>query len=565
MSAPAECIDKNNGNMARSSLFRSTSPRTPSRPTAASDQEPTPPTSDPNDSKTAFATDDDGDTVAPPHPFLAYARRVRSFASPLKLNKTRYLLTFVDEQVAQQWWGLMQQEYPDSVRESSQLFSFRSDRVPVKAWENPRFAHLKDKWTYRQLEGSIPVLSAQDTHHGDDAKQIPRRALGRMLSTPTLHTSGESHGPPPLIHARSDSIIEDPFTGADTSNRNHIDLAELNRTLDRMHMMMNQTNLRIDALAEKQQLYTDSLDKLQAAMQENARQIRSLTTQQQAGAINNKNMRTTIERNSSHITTVLERQVNEVASSERMEGRIQHTAERLDEVAKNQRTNADDTRQTKSIVTRTAEQIQTVLDHQRETDEKLNSMHAVLEKVSITTLRSSSTTSASTLQKLQTTIDQQSVHLASLTSGHKATHKATQKAQTSIEQIVSEQANVSTRLDRIQAATELNASLSKKGMDKLQSIAEQNANLAKQATDKQTARLEDQLATSLGTHAAKAHAASTQHQNHVTKLCNRTLDKVETEASRRNERIVRCDHDVMPPPRKMNRKLVGYVYSRVGD
>ena len=43
-------------------------------------------------------------------------------------------------------------------------------------------------------------------------------------------------------------------------------------------------------------------------------------------------------------------------------------------------------------------------------------------------------------------------------------------------------------------------------------------------------------------------------------LCQTILLKVE-----RASEQTKCNHDVMPPPRKMNRKLIGYVYGRPGD
>ena len=50
--------------------------------------------------------------VGSPLPFLAYGRRRSSFISPFQINKARYVLSFADAETAQEWWTLMQSEYP---------------------------------------------------------------------------------------------------------------------------------------------------------------------------------------------------------------------------------------------------------------------------------------------------------------------------------------------------------------------------------------------------------------------------------------------------------------------
>jgi len=541
-------------------------PRTPSRRTVASENEqtePTPPTTDSIPSKkSAFTTDEEGDRVAPPHPFLAYARRVRSFSSPLKINKTRYLLTFVDETTAHEWWKLMQEEYPDSQRESPQLFSFKSDRIPARAWENPRFAHLKNKWSYRQLEPNTPGEAMPNP----DPKQSKRRSLGRMLSTPSLRTIGESNNFAPARHVRNDSIIEDPFTGSHSEMRNSIDLAELNRTLDRMQMMMNQTNLRMEALAEKQQMYAESLERLQSAAEANAQQISALTTQHQAGAISTKNMRSSIELNASHVKTVLERQMHEVDATERMEKQVKASMDRLDDMTKAQQSSNEEARATKYSVEKLAEQVQSILQHQRITDEKLEALASAMEHLSATTKlatsrsQSAGNPSAGSVGKVQTVLESHTANLTSLMNGQKSTHKTVQKTQTSIDALSADHAAFIERLDKLQTSTDQNAAQWKQQNERLQTSIDQNALLSKQRTEKQTAKIEQKVNLAMDTKVSKLEVNNEKRMNDLTKLCQNILEKVEETGKKTG-----CDHDVIPPPRKMNRRLIGYVYSRLGE
>ena len=461
----------------------------------------------------------------------------------------------------------MQEEYPDSARESPQLFSFKHDRIPARAWENPRFAHLRNRWSYRQLEGNQPGEPMQANN--PDPKASKRRSLGRMLSTPSMRSIGESNGFAPARHVRNDSIIEDPFTGSHSEMRNSIDLAELNRTLDRMQMMMNQTNLRMEALAEKQQMYAESLEKLQSAAEANAQQISALTTQHQAGAISTKNMRTSIDLNASHVKTVLERQMHDVDATERIERQVKGSMTRLEEIAKAQQAGSDETRATKYSVEKLAEQVQSILQHQRLTDEKLDALAAAMEHLSATTKlatsrpQSTGSPSAGSVGKVQTVLEQHTVNLTSLMNGQKSTHKTVQKTQTSLEQLATHHTDLTGRLDKLQTTADQNAVLTKQQTDRLarlQTSTDQNAILSKQHAEKQTAKIEQKVSLAIDTRVSKIEASNDKRMNDLTKLCQNILERVEESGKKTG-----CDHDVIPPPRKMNRRLIGYVYSRLGE
>ncbi|KAI6860344.1 hypothetical protein KC343_g6518 [Hortaea werneckii] len=107
------------------------------------------------------ANDDDGNGDL----FYAYARKANDLQS-------RYLLTFANAVVANEWWSLLQEHFHDVSRPSPQLFSFKDPELLLKAWKNTSFAHLKSKWMYisfsdtasNQLggaaQGIIPIQDA---------------------------------------------------------------------------------------------------------------------------------------------------------------------------------------------------------------------------------------------------------------------------------------------------------------------------------------------------------------------------------------------------------------------
>ncbi|GAM83763.1 hypothetical protein ANO11243_017530 [Dothideomycetidae sp. 11243] len=515
-------------------------PQTPPRCTSTDDKEPTPPSSDTFGSNKLdhLSTDsDESDHIAPPppNPFLAYARRVRSFSSPLKKNRTRYLLTFVDADAAADWWALMQHEYPDSVRESSQLFSFKSDRVPAKAWENPRFAHLKDKWTFRQLEDKENYASPERSAE-KHPRLSKRGSLLRMLSTPVLGTIGE------MPHSRSRDVspahlTEDPFTEPTPphSIEASIDFGELNRMLERMQMMMNQTQLRIDVLAERQQLYVESLERLQSGLEANSTHIQALASQHQLSAITTKNMRLAIEQNASHMRTILEKHVHDIDREQQMENKMQSYTQRVEEVMDLQRASHLELREVKSSTGNTADRMQTMLDKQKDGDKKLDAIMASLDQVSIDTKKPSSprsstaTPSAGGMQRLQTSIEQQSAQLAGLITAQKTGNKHNLKMQASLESLgESNEQKMEKRIEQMQAAH-------KKEMKELR----------REMTKLMNEKIE------------KMQAVHEEHHEVLVKA-------IEARSRPVRKTVVQCDHDVAPPPRKMNREMLGYWYKRPG-
>ncbi|KAL1302452.1 hypothetical protein AAFC00_002844 [Neodothiora populina] len=281
-------------------------------------------------------TEDKGDSNGTPHQFMAYARRVRSFTSPFHLKtKSRYLLTFTDGETAKEWWRLTQIEYPDSVRESSQLFSFRSEGVPAKAWQNARYAHLDGKWSFKQLEDSAAPPSptaAGLPASGAEIRRSGKRGGMSVIRTPSMPTLRETGGGESgaggggggsndnngnnnsMVSGRSESsspelvrdadMLEDPFTpqpassntggggggggGAgllaglnDSASKTRTDLAQLTMTTDRIARSTKHANLNIDALLDSQHTNTKTTQRLQSAIEDLTEQMNELIVARQ--------------------------------------------------------------------------------------------------------------------------------------------------------------------------------------------------------------------------------------------------------------------------------------------
>ncbi|KAI4754002.1 hypothetical protein E4T52_13840 [Aureobasidium sp. EXF-3400] len=201
---------------------------------------------------------------SPTLPFLAYGRRRSSFISPFQINKARYLLSFADAETAQEWWTLMQSEYPDTLRESPNLFSFKSDRTPIKAWGNPKFAHLSDKWSYRQTDGKDDKVTYQQ-----QATSHRRVSSARQ---PLMPTVSEGHVFGALER------LEDPFTPAGASN---MEFAQLNLASDHIQKSVSQSTLQLDALLEGQQASARGFQKLSTTIERMTQQMEALARRQQ--------------------------------------------------------------------------------------------------------------------------------------------------------------------------------------------------------------------------------------------------------------------------------------------
>ncbi|KAF2186367.1 hypothetical protein K469DRAFT_631222, partial [Zopfia rhizophila CBS 207.26] len=108
--------------------------------------------------------------------FYAYAQKSDYAQSP------PYILTFSSASVADQWWDLVKQEYPESTREGPQLFILKGDDMQEQIQDNPKFYDLRNKWFYTPPEGSSGVIPLQD-YKGNPEKQEPAFNLSSLTGT----------------------------------------------------------------------------------------------------------------------------------------------------------------------------------------------------------------------------------------------------------------------------------------------------------------------------------------------------------------------------------------------
>ncbi|KAJ9629851.1 hypothetical protein H2203_002233 [Taxawa tesnikishii (nom. ined.)] len=508
------------------------SPRTPSYSSTKADS-----------AHASFSTDSDGNTVAPPHPFLAYGRRVRSFSSTLKLNKARYLLTFVDNETAQEWWELMKKEYPDSIRESPQLFSFKSDKVPGRAWENPRFAHLRDKWTYRQLEEG-----EKDGPTGGKEKKgfLGRRpTLAKAPSMPTLRTIGEGTIDTPA----KGTEVEDPFATKEDVVPNSVprtmQFTGLSNVLDRIQSMMETTQTQISALAREQRDSAERLQRLQNTVEQNASQVKALMDQQQAGVLSTERMKSSIEQNTTHIRSLMERTDASSEETSSLQALVEETSTHVRTLAGNQAAHAQDT---SSAISALAAQMSQLADHQHATNARAeqlantlaqNTSHitTLLERPSPQPQPSQGIASAGGVAKLQSAIEANSTHLKTLIEGQKSSTKQFSKLHAA--------------LTTPSPPTEGKTERQKPAPDWEQVV---------KATREQQMQVAERLKEGQEALVERMERAMQQQAAQMREEREGFLRAVEALVAK--GAAGECRHDVLPPPRKVNRKLVGYVYSR---
>lgn len=333
----------------------------------------------------------------------------------------------------------MQSEYPDSVRESSQLFSFKSDRLPSRAWENPRFKHLREKWTYRQLDESENKAMQKE-------KDGTKTRKGSLSRTPSMPAVREGSSSPELVRDGSEGL-DDPFTPQNDTERDRTGLAQLSITSDRIHRSVSQTKSNMDALLEGQQANARGMQKVQTTMDEMMHQIDALDKRQQ--------------------------------------------------------------------------------DH----EEATTTMQSAIEQ-------SASDSDADHLETLHAEVLENSTHLKTLLDSHKTAKKSIQKMQSTLDQQAASQKALAEKMEAIYAANvAIQASI-------------------KRMNDHQDARFE-KLLLAFDRHTTRTHEVMASQQDALKATRNDIMGAIQDGASA-------CNHDVVPPPRKVNRKLVGYVYSREG-
>ncbi|KAJ8105149.1 hypothetical protein OPT61_g10352 [Boeremia exigua] len=180
--------------------------------------------------------------------FYAYALKSDYAHSP------PYLLTFATSDICQQWWSLVQREYPESTRPGAQLFVLTTDDMQAMQ-DDPKFFELRGKWFFTSQDRSncaTPVIPLQG-------------ATGHLVARAPLPQSQSAVEKP--TRTSVDSLAEklERLSSVVESSAEHIHALSVAQSagLQRMQEINESNSTQIKALAESQA-------KLQALIDQNA-------------------------------------------------------------------------------------------------------------------------------------------------------------------------------------------------------------------------------------------------------------------------------------------------------
>ncbi|KAF2119779.1 hypothetical protein BDV96DRAFT_568197 [Lophiotrema nucula] len=225
--------------------------------------------------------------------FFAYAQKADYAQSP------PYVLTFASASVADQWWTLVQQEYPSSTREGPQLFILKGDDMQEQIQDNPRFYNLRNKWFYTPSDGSTPIIPLQD-------------ARGNPITPGARPTSRGSQS---VLHSAI-SEEQDPKPAP-------FDTAALSASLDKMNAMISENSAQIRALSVAQ---SEGLQRMQEINESNSTQIKALADGQ-------AKLQNLMGENASHYVALSN---SSFANQEQVKGVLQTNAQQIKALADGQ-------------------------------------------------------------------------------------------------------------------------------------------------------------------------------------------------------------------------------------
>ncbi|KAK6005091.1 hypothetical protein QM012_007870 [Aureobasidium pullulans] len=496
-------------------------------------------------------------------PFLAYGRRRSSFISPFQINKARYLLSFADAETAQEWWTLMQSEYPDTLRESPNLFSFKSDRTPIKAWENPKFAHLRDKWSYRQTDGKDDKTPYQ--------QQVSSHRRVPSARTPLMPTLSEGH-----VFGGFERL-EDPFTPAGASN---MEFAQLNLASDHIQKSVSQSTLQLDALLEGQQASARGFQKLSATIERMTQQMEALARRQQDHEIVLREL--TAAATAHNAASDVQYRHQQAAALQSLQSVIEETCSRVQELylkppptpgpnheilhdlqeevsqtstllrdlynrplPDNDPFQSEVLQKLQSQLLQNTKAIRALTDRPEppSNTETLKKLHkeasqttAILRGI---TDRLAATEAPNTdLQQLQKDTNKNTILLQSLSSNQESTTKQLSTLKSTLDTTISNQKLLTTQLKQTQAS-----------IANLSSIQDTKFSALEAKMDKQMQQMK------------KSFSVQLDKQQEIFKG---QLDEILGAVRGRNVvKSAECGHgEVLPPPKKIGRRIVGYVYEK---
>lgn len=471
------------------------------------------------------------------------------------------------------------------MRESSRLFSFKSDSIPKKAWENPKFAHLKDQWSFRQLEDSERSGSGSVSGSGGSEKQPSKGGGGgsfgkraaALARTPSLPSLREQDGAssPEMVRDASERL-EDPFTPANGSARERAGFAQLSITSERIYKSVNQTKENVDTLLEGHVATAKGVLGLQEGVDKITQQVDELALRQQTHDEVFFKMQSVIEESASQVRDLHERPLPAIPSPESFQ--IQGLQAEIEQNSAQLKTLLDkpqpviqrstSLKDLQVVVSQNSEQLRTLIDRPQHDVLGEESMRQLQTEISRNSAQldklidgpQPDATSPEAFEKLQAEVSQNSAHLKALLDGQRTAKKSMQKMQTILDHQAANQKMLVEQVQAVHASNLQNQALIKSlaqsqdaRFEKLMSALERQA-----AQTREAATAQQEVAKSaLERQAAQSRDLATKQQTAVKSARDEIIAAMNAAAV--------CDHDIIPPPRKVNRKLVGYVYSRNGS
>ncbi|KAH0381846.1 hypothetical protein KCU92_g6755, partial [Aureobasidium melanogenum] len=518
----------------------------------------------------------DSPVGSPTLPYLAYGRRRSSFISPFQINKARYLLSFADADTAQEWWTLMQSEYPDTLRESPNLFSFKNDRTPIKAWENPKFAHLRDKWSYRQTDGKDDKTSHQQL--------VSSHRRVSSARTPLMPTLSEGH-----VFGGFERL-EDPFTPAGASN---IEFSQLNLASDHIQKSVSQSTLQLDALLEGQQASARGFQKLSVTIERMTQQMEALARRQQDHEIVLREL--TAAATANNAASDVQYRHQQAAALQSLQSVIEETCSRVQELylkppptpgpnheilhdlqeevsqtstllrdlynrplpdndpsqsealEKLQKQLLQNTKAVHALTDRPepASNTETLKKLHKEASQTTAILRGITDRLVATESPAPTAPNTDLLQKLQKDMTKNATLLQTIASNQEASGKQLSTLKSTLDTTNSNQKLLTTQLKQTHALAETTQA----SITHLSSAQDTRFSALEAKMDKQMQQMK------------KNFSAQLDKQQEVFKG---QLDEILGAVKGRNVvRSAECGHgEVLPPPKKIGRRVIGYVYEK---
>lgn len=543
--------------------------------------------------------------------FYAYARKVCHrgptllkpwLITPLQGDdlSSRYLLTFASASVANEWYSLIKSHFPSTTRPGPQLFSFKTDDLLPKAWRHPAFEHLQSKWMYISFsetssesiggaaQGIIPVQDVHGNMLGGAASPSSSPEIGKARKE--VRDMNEGVGRLEEHFEKMMEAVERNTEGVrklaeerqeyreDGHGRGSVDKSELSGHIARMADVLERNTEYIDTMSKRKNEQDERL--IRALESVNSRQVEDHSDisklvshlnrihdmmehseQQRRDSVRPvddnppgidfspltermEQMQAALEQNSSFMRQLLERDTAGKAKPEKLVDFRPLTA-KLDMLQDTTKENArfleqmvDAQNAAREATVSSTEQMKELVEAQKHTPsraggseefdltpltERLNRIHASLEKPNSPASPGSGdprfvlNALTSHLSKIQAVTEQNANAIKTISVSNTASNDALQH--------------------------------------NLEALRKQSAR-----TDSKQLRLDERRGIDMETVDKRLEATNSQVRELMAG--HREMTKVMRELA---EAITAqnkgsCDHVVIPPPRKVGRKIVGFVY-----